>query len=215
MTSRLANGGRVINRQRPLGFRVDGRWMRAYEGDTLASALLANGQLVMGRSFKYHRPRSVVASGPEEPNALMSIGEGGRFTPNTRATEQPVFEGLVARSQNAWPSLDFDVGQVNDLASRLLPAGFYYKTFLQPRPLWKHVFEPLIRRAAGLGAAPTETDPDTYEFQYAFCDTLVVGGGVAGLLAASGAAEAGQRVLLVERSGHWGGRAPVDGDLID
>ncbi|WP_299841237.1 sarcosine oxidase subunit alpha family protein [uncultured Jannaschia sp.] len=215
MSRRLKTGGRRIDRSRPVTFTFDGREMRGFAGDTVASALLANGQLVMGRSFKYHRPRSVVASGPEEPNALLSIGEGARFEPNQRATVQPLWDGLVARSQNAWPSLGFDVGRVNDYGSKFLPAGFYYKTFIHPRPLWKHVFEPFIRRAAGLGAAPTEADADTYAHRYAYCDTLVVGGGIAGLLAARAAAEAGDRVMLVERQGHWGGRAPTDGATID
>ena len=216
MSRRLETGGRLVNRARPLGIKFDGRYVQAFEGDTVASALLGAGHLLMGRSFKYHRPRSVVAAGPEEPNALMGIGQGARRTPNVRATEQPVRENLVVRSQNAWPSLDLDVGIVNDWGARFLPAGFYYKTFLSPRPLWKHVFEPFIRRAAGLGAAPTQPDPDRYEQTYAYVDTLVVGGGVAGLLAARIAAEAGDgRVMLVERSGHWGGRAPVDGARID
>ena len=215
MSRRLKTGGRRIDRSRPVTFTFDGREMRGFAGDTVASALLANGQLVMGRSFKYHRPRSVVGSGPEEPNALLSIGEGARFEPNQRATVQPLWDGLVARSQNAWPSLGFDVGRVNDYGSNFLPAGFYYKTFIHPRPLWKHVFEPFIRRAAGLGAAPTEADADTYAHRYAYCDTLVVGGGIAGLLAARAAAEAGDRVMLVERQGHWGGRAPTDGGTID
>jgi sarcosine oxidase subunit alpha len=215
MSTRLALGGRRIARNRPLGFHFDGRWMQGYEGDTLASALLANGQLLMGRSFKYHRPRSIVAAGPEEPNALVGIGAGATFAPNQKATEVLVHDGLRARSQNAWPSLDFDVGRVNDMASRFLPAGFYYKTFLAPRPFWKHVFEPLIRRAAGLGEAPTEADADRYEHRYAHVDTLVVGGGIAGLFAARAAAEAGERVLLVERDPLLGGRAVVDGDQID
>ncbi|UWQ16761.1 sarcosine oxidase subunit alpha family protein [Jannaschia sp. M317] len=215
MSTRLATGGRLIDRTRPVNFTFDGRSLRGYEGDTLASALLANGHLVMGRSFKYHRPRSVVAAGPEEPNALMTIGKGGHLTPNQRATEQPLTSGLVARSQNAWPSLGFDVGRLNDLGSRFLPAGFYYKTFMHPRPLWKHLFEPVIRKAAGLGPAPVAPDADRYEFTYAFCDTLVVGGGIAGLTAALGAAQAGERVILVERARHWGGRTPVDGAVID
>lgn len=215
MSGRLETGGRLIDRTDPMSFTFDGRQMRGYRGDTLASALLANGQLVMGRSFKYHRPRSVVASGPEEPNALMAIGRDGHFTPNQRATDQPLTNDLVARSQNAWPSLSFDVGRLNDYVSRLLPAGFYYKTFMHPRPLWKHLFEPVIRKAAGLGPAPKDADADRYEFRYEFCDTLVVGGGIAGLTAALGAAEKGERVLLVERSGQWGGRAPVDGAVIE
>ncbi|WP_371153897.1 sarcosine oxidase subunit alpha family protein [Jannaschia sp. 2305UL9-9] len=215
MSGRLAKGGRLIDRTAPVSFTFDGRQMRGYRGDTLASALLANGQLLMGRSFKYHRPRSVVASGPEEPNALMAIGQGDHFTPNQRATDQALFDGLKAQSQNAWPSLSFDIGRVNDLVARALPAGFYYKTFMHPRPLWKHVFEPVIRKAAGLGPAPRERDGDRYAFRYAFCDTLVVGGGIAGLTAALGAAQSGERVMLIERSGHWGGRAPVDGARID
>ena len=215
MSMRLGDGGRLIRRERPIGFRFDGRYVRAYEGDTLASALLAGGHLLQGRSFKYHRPRGPVAAGPEEPNALMGVGEGARFTPNVRATTEPARDGVPVRSQNAWPSLDADVGIVNDWAARFLPAGFYYKTFIHPRPLWKHLFEPVIRRAAGLGAAPTDGDADRYEQCYAFCDTLVVGGGVAGLLAAREAADRGERVILCEQWGHWGGRAPVDGGTID
>ncbi|PWJ15845.1 sarcosine oxidase subunit alpha family protein [Jannaschia seohaensis] len=215
MSMRLATGGRVIDRTRPIEFTFDGRVMRGYEGDTVASALLANGQLLMGRSFKYHRPRSVVASGAEEPNALMTIGKGGRETPNVRATEQLLEEGLEVRSQNAWPSLGLDIGRINDFGARFLPAGFYYKTFIHPRPFWKHVFEPFIRKAAGLGPAPTRPDEDRYEFTYDFCDVLVVGGGIAGLIAARDAAADGARVMLVERGPHFGGRAVIDGDVID
>ncbi|WP_308915112.1 sarcosine oxidase subunit alpha family protein [Jannaschia sp. LMIT008] len=214
-TRRLERGGRLLNRARPLGMRFDAYYVRAFEGDTLASAILANGHRLLGRSFKYHRPRSVVASGPEEPNALLGVGEGGRFTPNVRATTEPARDRLVCRSQNAWPSLDTDVGIVNDWMAKGLPAGFYYKTFLSPRPFWKHVFEPFIRRAAGLGEAPSEPDADTYETTYAFCDTLVVGGGIAGLAAAKDAADRGDRVILVEQNAHWGGRAPVDGDVVE
>lgn len=215
MSRRLKTGGRLIDRTRPLEFTFDGKPLRGYAGDTLASALLANGHLVMGRSFKYHRPRSVVSSGPEEPNALLSIGDGPRFEPNQRATVQMLYDGLTARSQNAWPTLAFDVGRINDLGARFLPAGFYYKTFMAPRPFWKHVFEPVIRKAAGLGAAPTDADADRYEFRYDFCDTLVVGGGIAGLTAALGAMQAGERVILVESRGHFGGRTLVDGATID
>ncbi|KIT15979.1 sarcosine oxidase subunit alpha family protein [Jannaschia aquimarina] len=215
MTSRLGDGGRLINRARPLGMRFDGRYIRAFEGDTLASALLANGHLLMGRSFKYHRPRSVVASGLEEPNALLGVGEGAAFTPNVRATTAFAEDGLTMTSQNAWPSLETDIGVVNDWAARFLPAGFYYKTFIHPRPLWKHLFEPVIRKAAGLGAAPQEQDPDRYEYTYAFCDVLIAGGGIAGLAAALTAGRRGERVMLVEQAAHWGGRAVVDGAEID
>jgi sarcosine oxidase subunit alpha len=211
---RLATGGRLIDRSRPVRFRFDDRWMTGYAGDTLASALMAQGQVVMGRSFKYHRPRGPVASGIEEPNALVTLREGARAEPNVRATQAELFEGLRGASQNRWPSLAFDLLAVNDALSRFLPAGFYYKTFIHPRPAWKHLFEPLIRRAAGLGPAPTKPDPDRYEQLYAFCDVLVAGGGVAGLQAALTAAEAGARVMLFEAAAHWGGRAPVDGGTI-
>ena len=148
---RLAQGGRLIDRRAPRGFRFDGRALTGLAGDTLASALLANGQLMMGRSFKYHRPRGPLASGAEEPNALFGLGQGGRFEPNQRATTTALGQGMVATSQNAWPSLNRDVGAVNNLLWRFFPAGFYYKTFIHPRAAWKRLFEPVIRRAAGLG----------------------------------------------------------------
>ncbi|MGR3640241.1 2Fe-2S iron-sulfur cluster-binding protein, partial [Alterinioella nitratireducens] len=211
MSTRLASGGRLIDRHTTRTFTFNGKRLSGHDGDTLASALLANGQTLMGRSFKYHRPRGVVASGAEEPNALMGIGEGGRFEPNQRATTTEIFDGLTAKTQNHWPSLDFDVGAVNAMVPRLLPAGFYYKTFMFPRPFWKHVFEPVIRKSAGLGAAPKDRDADRYEHFYAHVDLLVAGGGIAGLQAALRAGQAGLRVLLVEQTAHWGGRAPVDG----
>ncbi|WP_172294315.1 sarcosine oxidase subunit alpha family protein [Pseudoruegeria sp. HB172150] len=215
MTTRLAEGGRLINRGRALEFTFNGKTMTGYDGDTLASALLANGQYLMGRSFKYHRPRSVVASGPEEPNALMNLGSGARFEPNQRATTTELFEGLQAQSQNHWPSLEMDVGVVNNYAARFLPAGFYYKTFIHPRSAWKHLFEPFIRKSAGLGKAPKDRDADIYEHFYAHVDVLVIGGGIAGLTAARAAAAGGGEVMLIEQSAHWGGRAPVDADEID
>ena len=217
MSTRLQKQGRLIDRSKQITFKFNGTTMRGFEGDTLASALMANDQMMMGRSFKYHRPRGVVASGAEEPNALVGLGEGARFEPNQRATTTELFEGLTSASQNHWPNLEFDVGAVNTALARFLPAGFYYKMFIHPQPFWKHVYEPIIRRSAGLGKAPDKDtrDADTYEHFYAFADVLVVGGGVAGLQAAKAAAQSGAKVLLVEQTGHWGGRAPVDGGTID
>ena len=215
MSKRLTSGGRRIDRSLPLDFTFNGKPMRGFAGDTLASALMANGQKIVGRSFKYHRPRGLVASGAEEPNALMILGTGRRFEPNQRATTQELFDGLAARSQNHWPSLEFDVGALNTLVSRFLPAGFYYKMFLWPRPFWKHVYEPFIRQSAGLGQAPLARDADEYEHFNTNVDLLVIGGGVAGITAARAAADRGAEVLLIEQSAHWGGRAPIDGAVID
>ncbi len=215
MSTRLATGGRLLNRDRALRFTFNGKQMKGFEGDTLASALLAEDQMLMGRSFKYHRPRGIVASGAEEPNGLVNLGKGGAFEPNARVTTTELFEGLTAESQNHWPSLDYDIGVVNNYAARFLPAGFYYKTFMAPRPAWKHVFEPFIRKSAGLGKAPKDRDADTYEHFYAFTDLLIIGGGIAGLQAAKAAGEAGVKVLLLEQTSHLGGRAPVDGVEID
>ena len=150
---RLASGG-LIDRADTRGFTFDGKSFDGHGGDTLASALLANGVHLVGRSFKYHRPRGILASGPEEPNALVELREGARREPNTRATVAELFDGLVARSQNRWPSLKFDAMAVNQIAAPLLHAGFYYKTFMWPASFWEKVYEPLIRRAAGLGRAP-------------------------------------------------------------
>ncbi|WP_071798921.1 sarcosine oxidase subunit alpha family protein [Natronohydrobacter thiooxidans] len=217
MSHRLPNGGRLIARGTPRNFTFNGKSMSGFAGDTLAAALLANDQILLGRSFKYHRPRGVVASGAEEPNALMELGTGDRFEPNQRATTTELFDGLTAASQNHWPSLDFDVLAVNNLVPQFLTAGFYYKTFLRPRAFWKHVYEPIIRRSAGLGRAPATNarDTDRYEQIYGFCDVLVIGGGIAGLQAALSAAQAGAKVVLWEQTAHWGGRAPVDGVEID
>ncbi|MFC6637528.1 sarcosine oxidase subunit alpha family protein [Sulfitobacter sp. JBTF-M27] len=215
MSTRLATKGRLIDTRKPLSFSFNGKKMRGYAGDTLASALLANDQMLVGRSFKYHRPRGVVASGAEEPNGLVNLGKEGQFEPNQRVTTTELFDGLEAESQNHWPSLEFDIGAINKHLSRFLPAGFYYKMFMYPRAAWKHVYEPFIRQSAGLGKAPKSRDEDTYEHFYAFCDVLVVGGGVAGLQAALTAGKSGARVILLEQTDHWGGRAPVDGGTID
>ena len=201
---RLPAGGR-IDRSRDVPFRFDGRDYAGHPGDTLASALLANGVHLVGRSFKYHRPRGILASGAEEPNALVTIGVSGRRTPNLRATQVEIYEGLEAESQNRFPSLERDVGAVAGLAAPALGAGFYYKTFIGPGGAWKRIYEPLIRRAAGLGRAPEEADPDVYTQRYAFCDVLVVGAGAAGLAAARAAAEAGASVLLVDEQNEPGG----------
>ncbi|WP_373635540.1 sarcosine oxidase subunit alpha family protein [Yoonia sp. SS1-5] len=215
MSVRLQTGGSVLNRGKEVTFTFNGTALTGYEGDTLASALLANDQMLMGRSFKYHRPRGPVASGAEEPNALVNLGQGGRFEPNQRATTTEVFDELTATSQNHWPSLEFDVGAINTRLARFLPAGFYYKMFIHPRPLWKHVYEPFIRKSAGLGKAPKDRDADTYEHFHVHVDVLIVGGGIAGLAAALAAGERGARVLLVEQTPHWGGRAVVDTPMID
>src|SRR6185437_15986937 len=171
----------------------------------LASALLANGVRLMGRSFKYHRPRGVLTAGSAEPNALVTIGEGGRREPNVRATMVELSGGLVATSQNRWPSLRLDLGAVSGLLSPFLAAGFYYKTFMGPPRLWERFYEPLIRRAAGLGRAGIAPDPDVYEKTWAHCDLLIVGGGPAGLAAALTAARAGAETILVDEGAEPGG----------
>jgi sarcosine oxidase subunit alpha len=202
---RTASGGR-IDRARRLQFSFDGRSYTGLAGDTLASALLANGVHLMARSFKYHRPRGVLAAGAEEPNALVAVRrDEGRYTPNLRATQVELYEGLEAHSQNRWPSLAFDLGAVNDLIAPFIPAGFYYKTFMWPRRAWKSLYEPRIRAAAGLGRAPTQADPDRYAVRYAHCDVLVVGAGPAGLAAAAAAAATGARVILCDEQSEPGG----------
>ena len=212
---RLAQGGRLIDRSRKISFSFDGRTMQGYEGDTLAAAVLANGQRLMGRRFQSHRPRGVVGIGAEEMNALVGIGEGSRHEPNLRATQVELHDGLVAVSQNRWPSLAFDIGAINNRFSRLIPGGFYYKTFMWPQAFWKHVYEPMIRRAAGLGKAPEGRDPDTYEHIHAHCDVLVIGAGIAGLAAAEAAAASGARVIIADESPRFGGIADIAGGTIE
>lgn len=196
--------GGFIDRDRPLSFRFDGRAYTGYAGDTLASALLANGVKVVGRSFKYHRRRGIFGAGVEEPNALIALREGNREEPNLRATGIELFDGLTASSQNRWPSLDFDVGAINGLMSRFLPAGFYYKTFMWPGNAWMF-YERIIRAAAGLGKAPLLADPDGYERRHVHCDVLIVGAGPSGLSAAMAAAKSGARVILVDDNPAPGG----------
>ncbi|MCO5150650.1 MULTISPECIES: sarcosine oxidase subunit alpha [unclassified Shinella] len=208
--NRIAGQGRLTP-AKTARFTFDGKTFDALEGDTVASALLANGVHLVGRSFKYHRPRGILSAGPEEPNALIDVSrDAARRQPNVRAPVQEVFDGMKVSSQNRWPSLAFDIGGVNNLMSPFFAAGFYYKTFMWPKAAWEKVYEPFIRKAAGLGVAPTEEDPDHYASRYAYCDVLVAGGGVAGLSAALAAAEAGARVILCDEQPEVGGALHYD-----
>ncbi len=198
---RLATGGQ-IDRRRTLELTFDGRPLTAHPGDTLASALMANGVRLTGRSFKYRRPRGTLTAGSEEPNALVTIGGN----PNLRATTQEAHDGLVAFSQNRWPSLAWDAMGLNDLLAPLIGAGFYYKTFMWPKPFWERLYEPLIRRAAGLGRLAPDADTDRHEKAFAFCDLLVIGAGPAGLMTALTAGRAGARVILADEDFRPGGR---------
>ena len=202
---RLGTGGQ-IDRARKISFRFDGQYYKGYPGDTLASALLANGVRLMGRSFKYHRPRGVLTSGSEEPNALVELRTGGRQEPNTRATTIELFDGLQANSQNAWPNLKFDALAINDRLSNFLTAGFYYKTFMWPAGFWEKLYEPIIRRAAGLGSITTKADPDLYDKGFLHCDLLIIGAGPSGLAAALTAGRAGARVIVADEDFRMGGR---------
>jgi sarcosine oxidase, subunit alpha len=206
---------RLIDRSRSLRFSFDGRQLTGFQGDTLASALFANGQRLMGRSFKYHRPRSAIGLGSEEMNALVGVGQGSRLEPNLRATQVELYDGLAAASQNRWPSLSFDLGGISGSLSRFIPAGFYYKTFMWPQALWRDLYEPLIRRAAGLGTAARERDPDGYEHIHVDCDVLIAGGGVTGLAAAEAAASTGARVILADENAAFGGWADLSDEMID
>ncbi|MDE3079325.1 MAG: sarcosine oxidase subunit alpha family protein [Paracoccaceae bacterium] len=209
-------GKGLIDRTKPLAFRFDRTQYTGFAGDTLASALLANGVRLVGRSFKYHRPRGILTAGSEEPNALVEVLEaGGQQTPNTRATVQELYEGLAARSQNRFPSLKRDLLAVNDLMSPFFGAGFYYKTFMWPRAFWETIYEPAIRRAAGLGKLSGKHDEALYEKAFAFCDVLVIGSGPAGLMAALTAARAGAEVILAEEDSRMGGRLLSDVGEID
>lgn len=214
---RLPMGGR-IDRSRTLAFTFDGKSYTGHPGDNLASALVASGVSLFGRSFKYHRPRGILGMGAEEPNALVTVDRGpARVTPNLRAPSVTLHEGLVASSQNRWPSLAFDVVGLNNTFGALFPAGFYNKTFMWPRAAWEKLYEPVIRQLAGLGNSPVTRDPDHYDATYAHCETLVVGGGIAGIEAALAAAETGGRVILIDEQDELGGGALSDpalwGDL--
>jgi methylglutamate dehydrogenase subunit C len=203
-SNRLSGG--QIDRAQTIRFTFDGLSYTGHPGDTLASALLANGVRLMGRSFKYHRPRGPLSAGSEEPNALVHLRTGARQEPNTRATVAELFDGLEATSQNAWPSLRFDAMAINDRLNRFFTAGFYYKTFMWPKSFWEKVYEPIIRRAAGLGAMSRQEDPDDYDKGFLHCDLLVIGAGPAGLMAALTAGRAGARVILADEDFRLGGR---------
>ncbi len=207
---RLSAGGR-LDRSETLTFTFDGVPYRGLAGDTLASALLANGVMLFGRSFKYHRPRGLLGAGVEEPNALVTVSRGeGRVTPNLRATSIALHEGLTALSQNRWPSLKTDFGAINDRLSPLIPAGFYNKTFKWPRAAWERLYEPSIRRMAGLGVPPIAPDPDYYAANYAHCDVLIVGAGPAGIDAALEHCGSGARIILIDDQEEIGGGALSD-----
>ena len=188
-----------------ISFTFDGNKYSGFAGDTLASALIRNSVFLVGRSFKYHRPRGIIGAGSEEPNAIVQLESGEITEPNVRATEIEIYEGLNATSQNNWPSLNFDLGSVNDLLSPFFPAGFYYKTFMWPPKFWEK-YEYFIRRAAGLGKSPTMDDPHQYEHFHYHCDVLVVGGGISGLYAAKLLAKANLKVLVIEQYPELGGQ---------
>lgn len=212
--SRIDTGGR-IDRSKPVRFTFNGKTYRGFAGDTLASALLANDVQLIARSFKYHRPRGVMTAGSEEPSALVQLEKGAYTEPNLRATQVELYEGLSASSQNAWPSVERDIGAVNSLLSKIFVAGFYYKTFMHPKSFWMKLYEPMIRRAAGMGKAPDAPDPDIYDKMHIHCDVLVVGSGPAGLMAALAAGRSGARVVLADEQNELGGSLLAETETID
>ncbi len=211
--NRTHQGGR-IDRKKPLRFQFNGKEYTGYSGDTLASALLANGLSIVARSWKYHRPRGIIGDGAEEPNALMQVGKGNKTIPNVRATQAELYDGMIAESVNAWPSVNFDLLSITGIFSRMLPPGFYYKTFMWPKNMWEK-YEGFIRKASGLGYSPEEADPDTYLKTHAHCDVLVVGAGPSGLMAALTAGLSGARVILADEQNEFGGRLLSSSEIID
>ncbi len=201
---RLDKGG-LINRNKKISFIFNGKKYFGYEGDTLASALLANGVHLVGRSFKYHRPRGFFGAGVDEPYAIVQMNRNNEVDPNVRATEQELFEGLEAKSVNCWPNVDFDIGAINNFLNKFFPAGFYYKTFMWPKSFWYKIYEPIIRKAAGFGAASIKHDKERYEHKYEYCDLLIAGSGPSGLASAYAAAQNGARVILAEDKSRFGG----------
>ncbi len=204
-----------INKNKLINFKFNGKNYTGYEGDTLASALLANGIHLVGRSFKYHRPRGFFAAGVDEPNAKLQVELNGHSEPNVNATEIELVEGISATSQNCWPSVEFDIGAINNLLNKFFPAGFYYKTFMWPKSFWYKIYEPFIRKAAGLGVASTEKDRERYEHKFEYCDLLVTGSGPAGLASAYAAAKSGAKVILAEDKHRFGGSLLTDDVSID
>ena len=211
MTKNLrVKSSEYIDETNRISFKFNGKTYHGFKGDTLASALLANDVHLVGRSFKYHRPRGIMTSGSEEPNAIVQVNPGTNKTePNVRATEVEIYEGLEASSQNCWPSVEFDIGGINNFLSPFFPAGFYYKTFMWPASFWKK-YEFFIRHSAGLGKSPTSSDPDIYDHRNIHCDVLVVGAGISGVLAAKNAAKNNYKTLLVDEKNELGGSTIVE-----
>ena len=205
----------LINRNKKISFTFNGKKLFGYEGDTIASALIANGIHLVGRSFKYHRPRGFFGAGVEEPNAKLQVEFNGHSEPNVNATEMELVEGLSATSQNCWPSVNFDIGAINNILKMFFPAGFYYKTFMWPKSFWYKIYEPFIRKAAGLGVASIEKDKERYEHKFEYCDLLVTGSGPSGLASAYAAAKNGAKVILAEDKPRFGGTLLTDDVSID
>jgi NADPH-dependent 2,4-dienoyl-CoA reductase/sulfur reductase-like enzyme len=201
---RLDNIG-MVNRNKKISFTFNGKKYFGYEGDTIASALIANGVHLVGRSFKYHRPRGFFGVGVDEPYAILQLERNNERDPNIRATEQEIFEGLEVKSVNCWPSVNFDIGAINNFLKMFFPAGFYYKTFMWPPSFWYKIYEPFIRMAAGFGEASIKHDKERYEHKYEYCDLLITGSGPSGLASAYAAAKNGARVILAEDKPRYGG----------
>ena len=205
MSKELRVNSKYIDQTTRIPFKFNGKTFYGFKGDTLASALLSNNVHLVGRSFKYHRPRGIMTCGAEEPNAIVQVSNDPSLTePNVRATEIELYEGLEANSQNCWPSVNFDIGGINNFLSPFLPAGFYYKTFMWPASFWEK-YEFFIRHSAGLGKAPTKPDPDIYDHKYIHCDVLVIGAGISGIIAAKTAAKNDLKTLLLDEKNEIGG----------
>ncbi len=205
MSNNLRVKSKYVDETTNVLFKFNGKKYYGFKGDTLASALLANGIHLVGRSFKYHRPRGIMTAGSEEPNAIVQVGNDKAITePNVRATEVEIHDGLEATSQNCWPSVNFDIGGINNLISPLLPAGFYYKTFMWPASFWEK-YEYFIRHSAGLGKSPTKPDTDIYDHKYIHCDVLIIGAGIAGIIAAKTSAQNNFKTLLLDEKAEIGG----------